>query len=185
MKKRKLLLAVTGFLLLIGGSFFLYTKLSQNIKPDQLYLKKDNDQEELQKAMDFIIYDQNKNKVKLSDYKNKPIIINFWASWCGPCKSEMATFNNAYNKYGEDIQFMMINSTDGNRETFENALKFISKQRYNFPVYYDLDGDGVMTYGIYALPTTFFIDKNGIIKAQASGAIDEQTLSKGIEMIIN
>ena len=72
---------------------------------------------ELTLAPDFTVYDLEGNEVHLTDFFGKPIIVNFWASWCGPCKMEMPDFDVAYNTYKDDIVFLMVNMTDGSRET--------------------------------------------------------------------
>ena len=77
----------------------------------------------------------------------------------------------------------MINMTDGSRETVDSALKFIAGQEYTFPVFYDTESDASAAYGVYSLPTTFFIDAEGYAIAQATGAINVEILDKGIEMI--
>ena len=122
------------------------------------------------------------NEVHLSDFTGKPIVLNFWASWCGPCKMEMPDFDDAYAELGEDVHFLMVNMTSG-RETLESATSFIEEQGYSFPVCYDTDADAAMTYGVYSLPTTLFIDAEGYGIAQATGAINAETLQRGIDMI--
>jgi hypothetical protein len=98
---------------------------------------------------------------------------------------EMPDFNEKYLEMGEEIHFLMINMTDGYRETVDIASTFIQSQGYTFPVYYDTAGNASMTYGVYSLPTTFFIDAEGHAIAQAVGAIDAETLQRGIDMIVN
>ena len=110
-------------------------------------------------------------------------MLNFWASWCGPCKSEMPDFDEAYLAQGEEIQFLMVNMTDGSRETLDTAKSFVADSGYSFPVVFDVNQEAAMTYAVSSLPTTFFIGADGSMVAYAMGAIDGDTLQRGIEMI--
>jgi|GEM_PF-488500 len=132
-------------------------------------------------AMDFTVYDANGNAVKLSDYIGKPIVLNFWASWCGPCRNEMPAFHEKYLALGGEIQFLMVNMTG--YETLATAQEFIAENGYTFPVLYDTESDAANTYSVYSLPTTYFIDAEGYLIAVATGAINADTLQSGIDMI--
>ena len=140
-------------------------------------------QPQRQPAPDFTVTVREGNAVQLSDFRGKPVILNFWASWCGPCQSEMPDFHEKYLELGDDVHFLMINMTDGARETVESASAFIAKNGYAFPVFYDTKSDAASIYGAYSLPTTFFIDADGYAIAQATGAIDAETLQRGLDMI--
>ncbi len=143
----------------------------------------DDTSQKKEPAPDFTVYDKSGMEVKLSDFTGKPAIVNFWASWCGPCQMEMPDFEEKYLELGGEINFLIVNMTDGTRETVEAASEFIESKGYTFPVYYDTDSSAATAYYVYSLPTTYFIDSEGYIIAQATGAIDGETLQKGIDMI--
>ena len=137
-----------------------------------------------QEAPDFTVYDMEGNAHQLSGYRGKPVVLNFWASWCGPCKAEMPDFEEAYQEYGEQIQFMMVNLTDGSAETVEVVADFIAAQGYTFPVFCDSDLNAVSTYGINAIPVSFFIDEEGYIVAGQQGMLTADALQQGIDMLL-
>lgn len=134
-------------------------------------------------AMDFTMEDAAGEEVTLFDYVGKPIVLNFWASWCGPCKAEIPDFQAAYEKYDGEIEFLMVNLTDGVQETRKSAMDFIEEQGYTLPFYFDTGMQGAYTYSVYSLPMTFFINAEGQVTAYAQGMIDAETLETGISMI--
>ena len=187
--KKVLMIIVLVFLIILGGAYTLYEKLGDSVETEQFVVQdtetttaQDSSSEE-NIAPDFVVYDIDGNEVRLHDYIGKPIVLNFWASWCGPCQMEMPDFNEKYLELGDEVQFLMINMTDGSRETVESASAFVSEKGYSFPVFYDTDIDAAMTYEAYSLPTTYFIDEDGVHFARVSGAISADTLQEAIDLM--
>ena len=139
--------------------------------------------QEKSEAPDFTFIDGAGKEVKLSDFQGKPVVLNFWASWCSPCKSEMHIFNDMYLELGSDIQFVMLALTDGQRETIETASEFVESMGYSFPVYFDYNLEGARSFVVQSIPTTFFIDKNGYLVNTFLGRIEEQALRDRIALI--
>ena len=135
-------------------------------------------------APDFTVLDMDGNEVNLSDYFGKPIIINFWATWCGPCKSELPAFDNMYAKYGDDVEFIMLNLTDGSRDTVDKVKQFVSDNSYSFPVYFDTTLEAANSYGAYSIPTTYLIDDEGIPVHSQMGAMSEEQLEQLINALL-
>ena len=188
------------FVLLIGGAYVLYDKLGSQMDMPQLatqggqtqdetsdnqnYTGDSEDEAQNALAPDFTVYDRDGNPVKLSDYRGKPVVLNFWSSRCGPCQMEMPDFQKAYEDLGEEIHFIMVNVTDGSWDTVDSASAFIAENNYTFPVFYDTDISAASAYGASSLPTTYFIDAEGNGVAYGMGAMDMDTLMSGIEMIL-
>ena len=177
--KKKLFIGALVLVLVLGGAWLLYSRLGG----ESQQLGQESEEQELQLAPDFVVYDAQGNAARLTDYRGKPVVLNFWASWCGPCKMEMPEFQQAYETLGHEIHFLMVNATDGGRETVDTASALIGQEGYTFPVFYDTEMSASTAYGVYSLPTTYFIDAQGYAVAQARGAISAETLQKGIDMI--
>lgn len=135
-----------------------------------------------QHAPNFTVLDSQGKQVQLSDYLGTPVVLNFWATWCPYCTQEMPDFEAAA-KATPDVQFMMVNATDGAQETTQKAAAFIRQEGYTFDVFYDTQLSAIYTFGITALPCTFFIDAQGNILASQRGAVSAQQLAEGIALI--
>ena len=135
-------------------------------------------------APDFTVFDIDGNAYKLSDFRGKPVILNFWASWCGPCKMEMPDIETAYQQYVEQIHFLLVNLADGYRETVEKGAAYVAEEGYTFPVYFDTDMEGAANYGVTGIPVTYFIDAEGNFVAYYQRAMTAQILQQGIDMLL-
>ena len=200
MSKKALLALVLVFAALIIGASFLYQSLAdQNPAQQQLATmpvqttapaaaettpNTTGEAEAVIPAIDFTVYDADGNAVKLSDFYGKPIVLNFWASWCGPCRSEMPDFQKACTDLEGQVQFLMINMTDGSRETVASASAYIQQEGYSFPIYFDTSMEAAMAYQAYSIPITFFIGEGGVPIAYYTGAMSRDILQQGIDRLL-
>ena len=191
MKNNKRYIYISAIMLvLLVGVKFGYDYLSNNYKNNgvgnEASSNVSDENSSFQPAVDFTVYDKDNNKVKLSEYKGKKaVVVNFWASWCSPCKYEMPYFQEATNKYNnEDLEILMINVTDGMRETKESAEGFMEKEGYNMNVMFDIDLDAANKYQLNGIPRSIFIDKEGNLVYDHVGIMDEEMLNENINKII-
>lgn len=199
-QKMKIVIGAAVFVLFIAGAVVAYNALRGNVSPELILADQPGSiadpqaesavtdeatpsEPEKIEAPDFTVENSDGSSVKLSDMKGKPVVLNFWASWCPPCKAEMPEFDKVYAELGSEVTFMMVDLTDGQRETKEKGAAYVLEQGFSFPVYYDIKQEAAYTYGIRSIPTTIFIDSGGYIVTGAEGQIDEKTLRYGISLI--
>lgn len=179
--KKIIIGAVLLALLIIGASFaYEYLSEKEQASPPSVQKPVENTQQR-QLAPDFTVFDAEGNPVSLSDFKGKPVVANFWATWCGPCKQEMPAFEKLYKEYGDEVVFLMVNLPDG--ETTESVLEFVKSNGYTFPVFFDSENDASVTYGIRSIPATLFVDSEGYVFAGYAGALSEDIIREHIEGI--
>lgn len=202
MKKKTLVITLIVLLVVLGVAAAVYPKLSAGMQNQQLATvpttepteaateatQPEKQEEETQPETtepepimvpDFTVLDWDGNEVKFSDYVGKPIVLNFWAHWCGPCQMEMPEFNAAYERLGGEVTFLMVHEG----AAVDDGKDKVTEGGYTFPVVFDVDSSAGNLYGITAFPTTFFIDKDGYLKAYYMGAMDADLLQQGLDLI--
>lgn len=123
------------------------------------------------KIPNFTLKDMQGKNVSLSDFKGKTVILNFWATWCPPCRGEMPEFNELHKeltKTGEAV-LLEINLTDGSRDTKEKVAKFMAKNRYDMRVLLDTEYKASNLFSVSGIPTTVIIDGKGVLYEQYLG----------------
>ena len=175
--KLKTIIYIVIFCVVMAFLVLVYTKLSNEKKlsanDKDIEIKSSNYKKE--KLKDFSLSLEDGSKINISSLIGKPIVINVWTSWCAYCKIEMPYFNELYLKEKDNINFVMINVT-GDRDTKEDAKKFVNENNFDFNIYYDLMLDSVKSLGIYSYPTTIFVDKEGYINYVRVGTITKDEL---------
>ena len=162
------------FILIISLSFFYCTdkansedakslsQTSQSVKTNA------QDDSRYPQAPDFALEDLKGNVVNLSDFAGKVVFLNFWATWCPPCRGEIPYFIEMIDQYGED-GFVVL-GVDLDPRDFSKAPAFVEKQGINYPVVLDTKGVSNLYGGIQSIPTTFVINRNGKVVQQIVGS---------------
>jgi peroxiredoxin len=133
-------------------------------------------------APDFTLTNLEGAEVSLSDFRGKGVFINFWATWCGPCKREMPLMEKHYQEVkDEGIEILAVNIAESNVA----VSSFIERIGVTFPVLLDSNPDRVVTqrYGVGALPASYFVDKDGVIVGHYVGEMNESILKEHLELI--
>ena len=136
---------------------------------------------QLPPAIDFTLTDQYGNSHTLSDYKGKTVFLNFWATWCPPCRAEMPDIQKIYDSYKENgddslVVLGVASPGQGQEGSLEEVAGFLEENGYTYPVLMDTTGEQFAAYGVYALPTTFMIDRDGNVFGYVSGQLTEEIM---------
>jgi peroxiredoxin len=122
-------------------------------------------------APDFTLLTLDGETVRLSDFKGKPVLINFWATWCGPCRAEFPDFQKASVDNADNLVIIGINNTSTDQK--EQVPAFVKEFGITYPIVLDESGDTAKAYGILGLPTSIFIDRNGNVNEIFTGPINK------------
>lgn len=175
---------VSGIIILAAGLLMVVNGIV-NIKNEATVEQKTESTTEKKSARDFTLTDQNGIIHNLSDYKGKTVFINFFATWCPPCRGEMPDINELYKEYGEnkeDVIILIMAAPNVSREgSKEDIVKYLDENNFEFPVLMDEGGKFLNRYQVSAFPTTFIVNENGEFVKKTSGAMNKATMEKIIE----
>ena len=132
-------------------------------------------------TMPNVKVDTNKGNVFELSKTTKPVLINFWATWCPPCRMEMPGLQSLYEEYGDRIDFVMINLGE-TKETIQDFL--VENEIYTFPIGYDEANNYGDMFSIMAIPTTYIVGKDKVIKNYVIGAREEKQFKEYIEELL-
>lgn len=139
---------------------------------------------------DFTLTTLDGEDVTLSELRGKKVVLNFWATWCPPCKAEMPHMQNYYEQYAKEdnVEILAVNLTSAERDVTEEAkmdtvTTFKDSYELTFPILLDLNNDVGIDYQILTIPTTYFIDTNGYIQHTIQGPMNMDMLESYVEAL--
>ena len=119
----------------------------------------------------------------LEQIKGKPVVVNFWTSWCPPCKQEAPELVKLYNQHRGKLEIYAVNLTA--QDTLEDAQEFVNEYGFSFPVLLDQEGTVGQGYQLQGIPTTIFINKEGLIVDRVVGYSSQEILAQKFEKLAN
>jgi len=128
-------------------------------------------------APDFTASGLDGTLITLSDMRGKPVLLNFWATWCPPCREEMPVIQRYFEEAGSAVHILAVNLTT-NESSPKEVEEFLRREGYNFPVALDVDGSAAKLYMIRFIPTSFFIDEDGVIRQIHVGPLSREMVEE-------
>ncbi len=184
-KRQKLAILSVGILLVFSVITGLVKPYIQNKDKDTV--GQNNPGQEKVFVPNFQFTDKNGNTVDFDNFKGKPVVINFWGTWCPWCIHEMGDFDKAVGEYKEDVNFIFLDVANGPDETVEKVEKYLTDNNYdNITTYYDTLGynGGVYMFGINSFPTTVYIDREGALYDAAIGATNYEKIKTVLDSML-
>lgn len=171
MKKWLTFIVFVGVITYVGTEVFYTFKESKQREPIRSM-----------QATDFSLTTLDGRNQTLHEEQGKIVILNFWASWCEPCKIEMPHFQTIYEQYEQDLEILAVNYTT--KDKLKDVKNFVQNHALTFPILLDETGDISTMYGAFALPTTIILDRTGTIAHEIIGPLDEAALETLIKKLL-
>ncbi|OMF80902.1 peroxiredoxin family protein [Paenibacillus glucanolyticus] len=171
--------------LITYGAYDYFSKSSAN--QAEVMKTEDTDMvigiEKGQAAPDFVLQNLQGEEVRLSDFQGKTVMVNFWATWCPPCRIEMPHMQKFFEDYNsKDVVIIGVNMTPSEK-TLDSVKSFVDEQQLTFPIVLDMDGSVTQTYQIIAYPSTVLIDSRGVIQEKFRGAINYEMMKEAVARV--
>ena len=180
-----IILIISGLVMFFNGVTNINKNKQYNNREKKEIIDKEDNKSSEEMAIDFTLKDQYGNEHTLSGYRGKTIFLNFWGTWCPPCRGEMPYIQEIYNEYGENSNNIIILGVAapnlGREGSEEEIVSFLEENNYTFPVVMDFGGELVYKYGIGGFPTTFIINEDGEVVNKIVGAMDKENMKMMIE----
>ncbi len=178
LRHRLIRYAIVATIVVAIGVTYLWQRLDERTSGDAAAALLRTQIEVGTAAPDFTL-DTPSGRVHLAELRGRVVVLNFWATWCAPCKQEMPEFQALQTARGDrDLVVLAVNATaTDNREA---AIDFVRSLGLTFPIAFDTKGDVMRAYGVQGLPATFFIDRDGVVRARSLGPQTGELLARNV-----
>ena len=176
---------LVGVLVLAGAAYVLLSGQGKSSQPTDLAAVAASD-EDLPHLADYdatVLSELGDSTPLTKIADGKPLVINFWATWCPYCIDEMDDFQAIYDDYRDWVSFAFVDATDGTQETIEDARAWLEAHDYDMPFYYDIRREAVANFGVSAYPTTVVVSAAGDILTISPGRIDAQLMRSALDSL--